>query len=118
MFDSRGETRLALCLLVISALLNGLHCMMSSNVLFTEKFLDTIVPVFHNVQAGMVIPLAGLVKDRGYCSLSLRHPEALSSLQALSDHVRTKYPDSMCRIGASTVANIDQVLLIELLLSH
>ncbi len=63
----------------------------------------SIMPVFHNVQSRDVKDLFNIIDKRFSCTLSLRHPDAISSLSELCK-LRTN-----CIIGASTVSSAEKV---------
>lgn len=66
-----------------------------------------VQPVFHNVHPHHVPMLAQLVRNRPFCSVSLRHDGTLDSLREMCAAVNGGL--GKCKVGASTVTTIAQV---------
>lgn len=67
-----------------------------------------LAPVFHHLSLDRVEGLAGdILPDLTCCSLSLRHPESIHSLESLLDYKQRLGLQTF--IGASTVLHADQV---------
>eukprot|EP01039_Chlorochromonas_danica_P004891 gene4890-5360_t len=82
-----------------------LCCDSKTAFLSSSRFL---APVFHHVSLNHVEGLAGdILPALRCCSLSLRHPESIHSLQCLLDYKQRLGLQTF--IGASTVLHADQV---------
>lgn len=73
----------------------------------TSRARGLVQPVFHNVQKHHIAIITDLVQRRPYCSISLRHDEAIDSLRSLRTKIREI--SGKCVVGASTVSTIEQV---------
>jgi hypothetical protein len=77
---------LCLCLCLCTLLLpcscaSPTHSNSHTHSVLATRF--TVLPVFHNALPEHAPLLAELVAQRPYCTISLRHPEAIPALAAL-----------------------------------